>query len=102
MSFARSTIDSASPWFRSSHSNGAGGECVEAAFFPDRTAVRDSKHSTGPRLAFQAKVWADFVAAIGRGELSAELPAHPLPASPPSPLPPYPPQTRRGGWASPM
>ncbi|MFI1102478.1 DUF397 domain-containing protein [Streptomyces melanogenes] len=51
-------------WFKSSYSNGSGGECVEAAFLTPGTAIRDSKHPTGPRLRFSAPSWEAFVTAL--------------------------------------
>ncbi|WP_367575184.1 DUF397 domain-containing protein [Streptomyces griseoaurantiacus] len=56
-------------WFKSSHSGGDGGECVEVA--PDATSihVRDSKDRGGPRLAFPRSAWSGFVAGLGRGRV---------------------------------
>jgi hypothetical protein len=51
-------------WFKSSYSSG-NGACVECARTPDGgMAVRDSKHATGPALAFQDAAWRSFLAAI--------------------------------------
>ena len=49
-------------WFKSSFSNGQGGECVEAAVnLPGGImAVRDSKHPDGPILLFCADEWRTF------------------------------------------
>ena len=49
-------------WFKSSLSNGQGGECVEAAVnLPGGVmAVRDSKHSDGPVLLFPVDKWRAF------------------------------------------
>lgn len=49
-------------WFKSSFSNGQGGECVEAAATLPCTgmAVRDSKHPDGPVLLFSADEWRTF------------------------------------------
>ncbi|MGW4055884.1 DUF397 domain-containing protein [Streptomyces sp. NPDC004779] len=50
-------------WFKSSYSNGGNGEtCVEVATTPATIHVRDSKNSTGPRLAFGPAAWVGFVA----------------------------------------
>ncbi|MEU2655388.1 DUF397 domain-containing protein [Streptomyces sp. NPDC007325] len=50
-------------WFKSSYSNGSNGEtCVEVATTPATVHVRDSKNTTGPRLAFGPAAWAGFVA----------------------------------------
>ncbi|MET9363171.1 DUF397 domain-containing protein [Streptomyces sp. NPDC006632] len=51
-------------WVKSSYSGGSGTECVEAARFSTRTAVRDSKRPDGPRISFGSSTWADFVRAI--------------------------------------
>ncbi|MFJ2236799.1 DUF397 domain-containing protein [Streptomyces sp. NPDC087859] len=56
-------------WFKSSYSGANETECVEAAMLPGRTAVRDSKHPTGPLLSFRSIAWADFATAVGRHEL---------------------------------
>jgi hypothetical protein len=52
-------------WFKSSYSNGDGGDCVEiAANFPGLVPVRDSKVPDGPALLLAARAWAQFVAAL--------------------------------------
>ncbi|MFE3180865.1 DUF397 domain-containing protein [Streptomyces violascens] len=52
-------------WFRSSYSNGSGGECVEASFdFSASLAVRDSKWGEGPQLTFCHGAWGAFVDAV--------------------------------------
>ncbi|WP_129309476.1 DUF397 domain-containing protein [Streptomyces sp. L2] len=78
-------------WFKSSHSNGDGGECVEVASdfpgaalwrkssysnesggnclevaddIPGLVPVRDSKRPHGPALLLTAAAWAPFVAAL--------------------------------------
>ncbi|MGJ6964218.1 DUF397 domain-containing protein [Streptosporangium sp. G11] len=52
-------------WFKSSRSGGNGGDCVEVATnLPGIVAVRDSKNSNGPALAFTPEVWADFIASV--------------------------------------
>ncbi|MEW2575028.1 DUF397 domain-containing protein [Streptomyces syringium] len=57
-------------WFKSSYSNGSGGECLEAAALgDDGTAVRDSKDPGRAVLAFRHGAWADFVGAIRTGRL---------------------------------
>ncbi|MEU4108041.1 DUF397 domain-containing protein [Streptomyces sp. NPDC027717] len=53
-------------WLKSSYSGGDGGECVEVAAGCAAVHVRDSKESSGPRLAFARDAWAGFVAGIGR------------------------------------
>jgi hypothetical protein len=57
-------------WFKSSKSNGSGGNCVEAARLPDGgMAVRDSKaQGNGPVLFFTAAEWNAFVGGVHDGE----------------------------------
>ncbi|MFD7519994.1 DUF397 domain-containing protein [Streptomyces niveus] len=59
----------ASPWRKSSYSNGDGGECVEVADgYPGVVPVRDSKAPSGPVLLLNPTAWRDFVAHVGGGE----------------------------------
>lgn len=52
-------------WFRSSYSNGAGGECVECAVTDDLTHIRDSKENAGGRaVSVRNQAWHPFVQAI--------------------------------------
>ncbi|HVB44702.1 MAG TPA: DUF397 domain-containing protein [Streptosporangiaceae bacterium] len=52
-------------WYKSTFSNGSGGNCVETAKLPDGgRAVRDSKDPDGPVLTFTASEWAAFVAGV--------------------------------------
>lgn len=61
----RSTTDLT--WYKSSHSDNAGGNCVEIAASPDGAVrVRDSKDLQGPQLAFTRREWADFLALAAR------------------------------------
>lgn len=53
-------------WFKSSHSGGDGGECVEVATNTGAVHVRDSKERGGPQLTFTPAAWAGFVADVGR------------------------------------
>ncbi|MET9147602.1 DUF397 domain-containing protein [Streptomyces sp. NPDC004042] len=51
-------------WFKSSYSSSSEGDsCVEIATAAAHIHVRDSKHtpSDGPRLAFAATAWTNFV-----------------------------------------
>ncbi|WP_438293650.1 DUF397 domain-containing protein [Streptomyces sp. HUAS TT7] len=58
-------------WFRSSYSNGSGGECVEASLgFGTSFAVRDSKWAEGPQLKFCHGAWGAFVDALRAERLS--------------------------------
>lgn len=53
-------------WFRSSYSNGAGGECVECAIHDDRIRIRDSKGGESPVIAVSHDAWAPFIRTIRR------------------------------------
>jgi hypothetical protein len=53
-------------WRKSSCSGGGQGNCVEVAFKPKRVAVRDSKNTAGPVLAFPSAHWRAFVASARR------------------------------------
>ena len=50
-------------WRKSTLSNDPEGNCVEVAFAPTGAAVRDSKNTTGPTLAFSARAWRAFASA---------------------------------------
>jgi hypothetical protein len=53
-------------WFTSSYSS-ANGQCVECAHAPDDgMAVRDSKDTAGPALAFPRKHWQAFLREVRR------------------------------------
>lgn len=69
MSDTANGICSQAGWIKSTYSNGVGGECVEAATLADGTAVRDSKHPSGPALAFPGAVWATFITGIRRNNM---------------------------------
>jgi hypothetical protein len=48
-------------WRKSSRSDdSASGACVEVAFVPEAVAVRDSKNTSGPTLAFPTVSWDAF------------------------------------------
>ncbi|WP_221355831.1 DUF397 domain-containing protein [Streptomyces beigongshangae] len=64
MKIARSAPAVPSSWFKSSYSNGAGGECVECAHAAGGTLVRDSKNADGPVLAIRVHAWHAFVGAL--------------------------------------
>ncbi|WP_327235280.1 DUF397 domain-containing protein [Streptomyces sp. NBC_01317] len=49
-------------WFKSSYSDGEGGNCVEVAGCDSIVHVRDSKVSGGPEVGFSAGTWVAFVA----------------------------------------
>lgn len=54
---------SAARWFKSSRSGG-GQNCVETAFVPDYTGVRDTKDRDGGTLVIGARAWTAFIDAI--------------------------------------
>ncbi|AYN41249.1 DUF397 domain-containing protein [Streptomyces dangxiongensis] len=57
-------------WYKSSHSGGDQGECLEVARGHAAVPVRDSKAGpAGPALLFSADGWASFVTAVKRGQL---------------------------------
>jgi len=47
-------------WRKSSFSEVPQGNCVEVAFVPAVVAVRDSKNTSGPTLAFDPHAWKSF------------------------------------------
>ncbi|MET8178589.1 DUF397 domain-containing protein [Streptomyces sp. NPDC005336] len=50
-----------SAWFKSSHSSGEGGECVEVANAAGTVHIRDSKVRSGPVLTVTPEAWAGLV-----------------------------------------
>jgi hypothetical protein len=50
-------------WFKSSYS-GTEANCVEAAYFPGMTAIRDSKDAGGPVVTLTPEAWATFIADV--------------------------------------
>ncbi|MEV5510725.1 DUF397 domain-containing protein [Streptomyces orinoci] len=52
-------------WFKSSHSQGDGGDCVEVAVAVLTVHIRDSKRRLGPQLAVPATAWAEFITNVG-------------------------------------
>ncbi|MFJ7332718.1 DUF397 domain-containing protein [Streptomyces sp. NPDC101110] len=48
-------------WFRSSYSNGAGGECVECALTSHGALVRDSKRVDAHSIAVGGDAWRFFI-----------------------------------------
>jgi hypothetical protein len=54
-------------WIRSSHSNGAGGECVECASDGDRILVRDTKIGDALVTSVDAAAWYAFTRAVRLG-----------------------------------
>ncbi|AKZ55966.1 hypothetical protein SAM23877_2917 [Streptomyces ambofaciens ATCC 23877] len=51
-------------WFKSSHSGGNATECLECAYAPTRTLIRDSKRANGPVLSVSPGAWRHFVDAL--------------------------------------
>ncbi|MCF2129997.1 DUF397 domain-containing protein [Streptomyces sp. STD 3.1] len=58
---------SAPAWFKSSYSGGNATECVECAYAPARTLIRDSKSPDGPVLSVGTVAWRHFIGAMYRG-----------------------------------
>ncbi|MFF9199503.1 DUF397 domain-containing protein [Streptomyces sp. NPDC014779] len=55
----------ATGWRKSSYSNSQGGDCLEVLDnVPGVVPVRDSKNPTGPALVVPAAAWAVFVAGL--------------------------------------
>jgi hypothetical protein len=48
-------------WRKSSYSGGGQTDCVEVAHTEPGVAVRDSKNTTGPTLAFPLRTWQAFL-----------------------------------------
>ncbi|MEU7336492.1 DUF397 domain-containing protein [Streptomyces sp. me109] len=48
-------------WFKSSHSSGGDGDCVEVAASPRAVHVRDSKNPQGPHLTLSPVAWSGFL-----------------------------------------
>ncbi|MEU3936155.1 DUF397 domain-containing protein [Streptomyces sp. NPDC029044] len=59
-------VDNRLMWFTSSHSNGAGGECVECALAGDGVLVRDSKIAGSHMIAASSDAWHSFTQAVKR------------------------------------
>jgi hypothetical protein len=54
-------------WRKSSRSGGGNNDnCVEVAVAETVVAVRDSKNTAGPVLAFPRTAWSEFVAGVSR------------------------------------
>ncbi|MEH0419691.1 DUF397 domain-containing protein [Streptomyces sp. B21-083] len=58
---AREYDTSSATWYKSSHSAGDGGDCLEVAPGHTLVPVRDSKNPLGPKLVFRAGAWSVFV-----------------------------------------
>lgn len=55
-------IEVACNWRKSSYSSGGGGACIEIAAHPTTIHIRDSKNPQGPQLAVTPAAWAAFTA----------------------------------------
>lgn len=55
-------------WFKSSYSDGEGGDCLEVALTPGTVHVRDSKHPAGPHLTLSPTTWSAFLSQQLTGE----------------------------------
>ncbi|MFD6289316.1 DUF397 domain-containing protein [Streptomyces sp. NPDC060205] len=64
MKTAQPATDAPSSWFKSSYSNGAGGECVECAPAAGGALLRDSKDADGPVLTVRVHAWHAFIRAL--------------------------------------
>ncbi|MGP4021446.1 DUF397 domain-containing protein [Saccharopolyspora sp. 5N708] len=62
-----------SAWRKSSRSGTNGGNCVEVGFDDeaDMAGIRDTKDRAGGTLEVSRAVWAKFVDAVRRGDMSA-------------------------------
>ncbi|MFC9753467.1 DUF397 domain-containing protein [Streptomyces sp. NPDC056921] len=60
-------IEVAYDWRKSSYSSDGGGECVEVATCPTTIHVRDSKSTQGPHLDLAPGAWSAFVAYARQG-----------------------------------
>ncbi|MEU5833895.1 DUF397 domain-containing protein [Streptomyces diacarni] len=56
-------LEVALTWHKSTHSDGGGGQCVEVATCPHTVHIRDSKAgTTGPALTVTPDAWQAFLA----------------------------------------
>jgi Domain of unknown function (DUF397) len=60
VSSAKSIASGRLVWFKSSYSNGAGGECVECAVTGEGVLVRDSKAASTTWFAVGGAAWTAF------------------------------------------
>ncbi|MFM9496610.1 DUF397 domain-containing protein [Streptomyces galilaeus] len=54
-------------WFKSSYSNGAGGECVECDVSGRGALVRDSKKAGDHVVSIGSGAWRSFIRAVQEG-----------------------------------
>ncbi|MFD3542015.1 DUF397 domain-containing protein [Streptomyces sp. NPDC058662] len=60
-------VEVALAWRKSSYSSGEGGQCVEVAACPAAVHVRDSKVAAGPELAVAPGSWSAFLDGVAAG-----------------------------------
>ncbi|WP_216588636.1 DUF397 domain-containing protein [Streptomyces brasiliscabiei] len=60
-------------WFKSSYSNGAGGECVECAISSECTLVRDSKVAGGAVILVRSGAWRSFTQGLATWKTPGSL-----------------------------
>ncbi|MFE3658690.1 DUF397 domain-containing protein [Streptomyces sp. NPDC059165] len=53
-------------WRKSSHSGGAGGECIEVAECAHAVRVRDSQDPSRPNISIAADAWVAFVGFVAQ------------------------------------
>ncbi|UUU30801.1 DUF397 domain-containing protein [Streptomyces sp. CA-210063] len=54
-------LEAAYTWRKSTYSSGEGGQCVEIAACPHTIHIRDSKAPTGPHLTLSPITWSVFL-----------------------------------------
>ncbi|MEU1177344.1 DUF397 domain-containing protein [Streptomyces sp. NPDC005820] len=54
-------VEAAYTWRKSTYSSGEGGECLELATCPHTIHLRDSKNPHGPRITLSSPAWAEFL-----------------------------------------
>jgi hypothetical protein len=59
-------LEVAYTWCQSSHSDGEGGECLKISPCPHTIHIRDSKNPTGPHLSLCPTAWSTFLAPYRR------------------------------------
>ncbi|MFG2128430.1 DUF397 domain-containing protein [Streptomyces sp. NPDC048751] len=57
-------LEAAYAWRKSSYSSGGGGECLEVATCAHSIHLRDSKQPTGPHVTLSPTAWADFLTSV--------------------------------------
>ncbi|MFE9765203.1 DUF397 domain-containing protein [Streptomyces sp. NPDC005808] len=55
-------VEVALDWHKSTYSDGGGGNCVEVAACPHTIHIRDSKNPGGPHLTVSGEAWTAFLA----------------------------------------